>query len=113
MDRVKAKLLGLILGGILLVPGIAGAISLDAAKDQGLVGETPSGYLAAVTAAPAGEVSALVTEINQKRKNEYQRIAADTGSTLTQVEKLAAEKAMAMTKPGNYIKLPTGEWKKQ
>jgi len=48
---------------VLLLPLGAFAISLDAAKAQGLVGEKPDGYIGAVGSA-SPEVSALIRELN-------------------------------------------------
>ncbi|MCI5150445.1 MAG: DUF1318 domain-containing protein [Candidatus Electrothrix sp. MAN1_4] len=49
------------------------ALELADAKSQGLVGETPSGYLEVVKANP--EADKLIKEINAKRKTHYQEIA--------------------------------------
>lgn len=71
-------------------PG-AHAASLDQAKSQGQVCELPTGYLRAAGGA-SGEVSAMVRDINAKRKAEYSRIANEHGVTPEQVGKLTAQK---------------------
>jgi uncharacterized protein YdbL (DUF1318 family) len=63
----------------------AWAIDIHSAKDQGLVGEANTGYLAAVGGSPSAEVKALITEVNRKRKAEFERTANKTGATLEQV----------------------------
>ena len=68
----------------------ASALDLGQAKNQGLVKETVSGYIAAVK--PSAEVNALVSKINAGRKAEYQRIAKKRGTSLTAVEQLAGQK---------------------
>ena len=101
----------LILSVILTVASPAFALDLKTAKSQGLVGEISTGYLGVVKSSPA--VEALVKDINSKRKAEYQRIAKKNGTALTAVEKLAGQKAINKTAPGNYIKLPSGSWQKK
>lgn len=110
---MENRFLALVLSLFLLFPTIGLALSLDQAKQQGLVGETTSGYLEAVSSNPSKEVVSLVAEINRRRKAEYQQIATKNGTDLSAVEKLAAKKAFDKTAPGNYIKRPNGQWVKK
>lgn len=89
------------------------AVSLQDAKAQGLVGEQPNGYLGLVKADAGADVKALVTDINGKRKEEYQKIAKRNGTELNVVETLAGKKAIEITPAGLYIKLPSGQWTKK
>ena len=66
------------------------ALNLDQAKAQGLVRETPRGYLVAVKS--SAEVNALVNKINAGRKAEYQKIAKKRGTSLSAVEQLAGKR---------------------
>lgn len=84
-------------------------IGLDSAKQQGLVGEQPSGYLA-VVGKSTPELDALVHDINQKRRAAYEAIAQRNGTDLTAVEQLAGKKAIEQTPAGQYIRLPSGQW---
>ncbi|GIX31760.1 MAG: hypothetical protein KatS3mg124_2232 [Porticoccaceae bacterium] len=107
MERVKrpwwaAVLLAVALG--------AGALDLDEAKREGLVGETDSGYLAARVERP--EVAALVAEINAERRREYERIARENGISLAAVEQLAARKAIERTPAGHYVRIG-GQWRRK
>ncbi len=86
------------------------ALELGEAKSAGLVGETSSGYLAAVK--PSGEVDALVANINSKRKAHYQKIATKNSISLQAVEVRAGQKAMEKTPAGEYIN-SGGGWKKK
>jgi len=86
------------------------ALDLGAAKAQGLVGETVTGYLAPVKATP--EVEKLVADINAKRKAMYEKIAKKNGTSLQAVELLAGKKAVAKTSPGQFINLGKG-WQKK
>lgn len=91
----------------------AWALDLDEAKDSGLVGETPTGYLAPVSDSPSAEVTALVTDVNSKRKAQYSEIAGKRNIPLSAVEKLAAKKAYEKTEAGHYLKNAEGAWEKK
>jgi len=93
----------------LLVFQPAFAIGLTDAKTKRLVGETTSGYLAAVKS-PSAEVKALINSINAKRKTEYKKIAKKNGASLQAVEALAGKTAINKTAPGQMIKL-NGAWR--
>ena len=88
----------------------AAALELDEAKSQGLVGETSSGYLAAVK--PGAEVNTLVADINRQRKEHYQAIAAKNGISLEAVEARAGLKAIEKTPAGEFVDTGTG-WQKK
>ena len=70
---------------LLMVVQSAWAIDLRDAKAQGLVGEANTGYLAAVQMPAGAEVRALIAEVNQKRREEFERTAQSTGATVEQV----------------------------
>lgn len=93
----------------LAVPALA--IDLQTAKDQGLVGETPSGYLGAVVESQP-EITELITDINAKRKAKYAEIAAKNGISLDKIEKLAGKKAIEKTPSGQYVKIGA-EWRQK
>lgn len=95
---------------LLLASPLAWGIELAAAKQAGLVGEQASGYLGIVEPPGSAEVQALVADVNARRRAEYERIAARNGVALAEVEKLAAERAIARTQPGHYVRLPDGSW---
>ncbi len=90
----------------------AWAIDIHSAKDQGLVGEANTGYLAAV-GTPSKEVEALIAEVNEKRKAEFERAASKTGATLEQVQFRFYELAVQRTKPGHYYQDSSGNWKQK
>jgi uncharacterized protein YdbL (DUF1318 family) len=108
----KRFLSSLLVAGV-LVAAPAFAISLDDAKSQGLVGEDSSGYVAAVTSPPSKEVRDLMREVNDKRREEYARIASQNKISVSDVEKLAGQKAIEKTESGNYIRLPNSDWQRQ
>ncbi len=91
-----------------LTSSSAFALSLEDAKQRGLVGETPSGYLEAV--APSAEAQQLVNEINQKRTEAYKAIAAKNGAGVDAVAQIAGKEAIEKAPSGTYVKLPGGNW---
>jgi uncharacterized protein YdbL (DUF1318 family) len=82
------------------------ALDLSQAKSSGQVGETNTGYIAAIK--PSGEVDALVANINSQRKAQYQKIAKKNGISLQAVEARAGVKALQKTPAGEYINTGTG-----
>jgi uncharacterized protein YdbL (DUF1318 family) len=96
---------------LLLAAQPAYALDLQTAKDQGLVGETPAGYLEAVKQ-PSAEVKTLIDSINSQRREKYQEIAARNNTSLEAVELLAGKKAIEKSSPGSYIKIGNS-WQKK
>ncbi|WP_394192515.1 YdbL family protein [Pseudoalteromonas atlantica] len=88
----------------------AWAITLDSAKNQGLVGEDSSGYLGLVV--QNAEAKAVVDEINAKRKAQYLKLAKKNNLSLAQVEALAAAKTIEKTQTGHFVEI-NGEWVKK
>ncbi|MCG6937686.1 MAG: YdbL family protein [Gammaproteobacteria bacterium] len=97
--------------GLLLVAQHAFALDLQTAKQKGLVGESPSGYLEAVTS-PSAETNALIKSVNDQRRQKYQEIATRNKTSLQAVEQLAGKKAIEKSNPGSYVKL-NGSWQKK
>ncbi|UTV30020.1 YdbL family protein [Photobacterium atrarenae] len=86
------------------------ALDLQQAKDQGLVGEANTGYIAPVTVTTTSEVRQLVSSVNRIRKANYQRIAVSNGLTTEEVGRLAYQKAIRKTEPGHYVQNAAGAW---
>ena len=78
---------------------------LDSVKQQGLVGETPTGYL-------EGQAKEVVEAINSARRDEYKRIAEKHNIPVTQVETVAGKKAIEKTPSGQYVQMG-GKWVKK
>lgn len=89
------------------------AITLQEAKQQGLVGEQRDGYLGAVESSVSGEVRQLISEVNRERRSRYEQIAQRNGATLNQVQALAYEQAVQATQSGHYIQDSNGSWRKK
>ena len=108
------KLTGALVACTLLVSTIAfsaWAISLGDAKQQGLVGEMPNGYLGMVV--DSAQTKDLVASVNSKRKSIYMNLARKNKITMLQVTTLAGEKAFAKTQSGHFIKNTSGQWVKK
>ncbi|MCP3672168.1 MAG: YdbL family protein [Gammaproteobacteria bacterium] len=95
--KLKTYLMTLLM---LLIASPAFALSLDQAKQQGLVGETASGYLAARKTSSAA--NALVTSINAKRRTHYQSISKRNGAPISSVEQMAGKKLIQRAAKGEY-----------
>lgn len=91
----------------------AWAIDIHSAKDQGLVGEANTGFLAAVGGSPSAEVKELIADVNSKRKEEFERTAKKTGATLEQVRFRFYELAVQRTQPGHYYQDQQGNWQRK
>lgn len=105
------KFVSLIFIAVFVVCSSAFALDLQSAKSQGLVGETPSGYLAPVKGGNA-ETANLVQSINTQRKAHYQNIATRNKTSLQSVEHLAGKKAIEKSPAGNFVQI-NGQWKKK
>ena len=99
--------------GLLLMLQPAWAIDIDDAKDQGLVGEANSGYLAAVQTPASAEVRALISEVNGKRKAQFEKTAKKNGLTVAQVANRFYELAIQKTASGHYYQDAGGRWQKK
>lgn len=97
---------------LLLAFQVAWAIDIQTAKEQGLVGEANTGYLAAV-GTPSAEVKALVADVNEKRKAKFERTAKKTGATLEQVRVRFYELAVQRTAAGHYYQDASGNWQRK
>jgi uncharacterized protein YdbL (DUF1318 family) len=105
--RVHARI-ALLIAAVLAVASSASALDLDGAKRRGLIGERPDGYVEAVGDA-SGDVRALVSDVNAKRRAAYEKIARQNGAPLADVAKIAGKKLIDGAPPGTYVKLK-GSW---
>ena len=95
---------------LLLLGSQASAMTLQAAKAAGFLGEQANGYVGVVSANP--EASQIANSINAQRKTEYQSIATRNGTTLDAVEALAGQTAINKTPGGQYVNTGSG-WQKK
>ncbi|MGF1701184.1 YdbL family protein [Photobacterium makurazakiensis] len=94
----------------ILISFNAFALDLQQAKDQGLVGETNSGFIAPVTSRPSQEVKKLVSTVNNRRKERFKKIAVSHGLSPREVGQIAHKKAVEKTDPGHYYQNSSGKW---
>ena len=102
--------LGWVAGSVILCLAAvapAFAMSVEEAKTKGLVGERANGYLGVVNPG-SQEAQSLTNEVNTKRRQAYEDIAARNRTQLEAVEALAGEKAIQNTKPGHFVEGPGG-----
>ena len=83
----------------------------QSAREAGLVGEKPDGYLGLVSA-PSPAIKALVEDINIKRRAAYSKEALANGATIEEMAlrtgcRLIAERTVA----GEKYQTPSGQWK--
>jgi uncharacterized protein YdbL (DUF1318 family) len=109
MGSMRAWLATGLAAAALSLATAAGALDLDAAKQQGLVGEQTDGYVAAVEASPGGDVEKLVADVNQRRRASYEAIAKKNGTDPKAVAALAAQKLVERAPAGAWIR-DAGRW---
>lgn len=99
--------------GLMLLLQNAWAIDLQDAKNQGLVGEANSGYLAALKSPVSNDVMALIADVNAKRKAKFEETAGKTNTTVLQVANRFYELAVQKTEPGHFYQDRDGSWIKK
>ncbi|QDX25076.1 DUF1318 domain-containing protein [Sphingomonas suaedae] len=80
----------------------------QAAREQGLVGEQPDGYLG-IVGSPTPQLRALVNNINIQRKKQYTDQAA-AGSTVEQMAFVTGCNLIMRTTVGEKYRTPDGRW---
>jgi len=103
---MKKRILALLVFGLFSVQAMA--LTLTEARQQGRVGETQSGYLAALK--QDKETTALVQQINQARSESYQQLAESNNLPVDEVAKLAGKKLVSKAQPGEYVQGINGQW---
>jgi len=103
---------------LMLLPMAAYALTLDEARQQGLVGEDWTGYVAAVSPNPSKDVQALVADVNAKRRAVYEKVAKETSTasdpvTADDVARVGAPKVFDKAAPGTYLRLQGQTWAKK
>lgn len=100
----------LVLSVLFFLTPISVAITLQEAKQQGLVGEQNDGYLGMVVDDDNTEVRNLIQKVNDARRERYQQISQKNNIDLEQVQRLAFEQAAEATVNGFYIQNEQGRW---
>lgn len=108
---MRLRNFGIFFATIMLLAAPAYALDLHEARVSGVVGERLDGYIAARKDTP--EIQALVSEVNAKREQEYNRISKENNQSVAVVAKLAAEQIINGLEPGFFFQEPDGSWKRR
>lgn len=104
MNRLKTLLAAALLS--ISLPVLA--LDLATAKAAGVLGEQANGYLGVIQSTP--EAIALANDINQRRRQAYERIAKENGTTLDQVAALTGVTAIEKAPAGTWVQGTDGRW---
>ncbi|EOV8088530.1 YdbL family protein [Providencia rettgeri] len=85
------------------------AITVDEAKETGLLGETLSGYLAPINTNNQ-EATKLAVQINQEREKRYSEIAAKNNLKTNDVARIAGQKLVERANSGEFVRGINGQW---
>jgi uncharacterized protein YdbL (DUF1318 family) len=96
---------------ILVFASHAFAMDLAQARSSGLVGEKLDGYAAVVGSNSAAQ--SVVTDVNTRRRAEYEKISKQNGQPVSVVAKLAAEQIINGLPAGALYQGTDGSWKKK
>ena len=99
--------------GLMMLLQNAWAIDIRTAKDEGLIGEANTGFVAAVSKPASAEVRALIENVNKKRQTQFDRTAEKTGASVEQVAQRFYELAVQKTASGHFYQDAGGHWKKR
>lgn len=113
MIKMYFKYVLLVLAGLMLLSSAAHALTLQQAKQQGLIGEANNGYVASVQPTPSPSLRTLIDTVNQRRQQGYLHISKTNNLTLDNVSSMAQKKAVKKTLPGHYFQTKTGDWVKK
>ena len=81
----------------------------QAARQHGLVGEKPDGYLGFVSA-PSDQLRALIDDLNLRRRSVYTERATTAGATVEQMAFTAGCNLIAQTVTGEKYMAPDRSW---
>ncbi|MEQ5110523.1 YdbL family protein [Providencia vermicola] len=88
------------------------SLTVDEAKEKGVLGETLSGYLAVVKAENVEAVK-LAEQINREREKKYSEIASKNNLKTNEVARIAGQKLVERANAGEYVRGINGQWLKK
>lgn len=112
LRNIFAVLTILAFGAVAVPTASAIEPEIAAAMEAGEVGERIDGYLGVIGNADAATVR-KVQDINNKRRAHYEKVAAETGTTIEQVARVTGEKLIAKAPAGSSIMDASGTWVKK
>jgi uncharacterized protein YdbL (DUF1318 family) len=90
----------------------AWASPLDDAKRAGHLGERGDGYVGLVDPSAPESAQAVMRDVNQKRRAQYQKIAESNGVPVEAVASQAGQKLVERAGAGEYVR-SGGKWVKR
>lgn len=111
MKKTITKIMTGLMALFIAIP-MAFAMSVETAKQQGLVGERADGMLG-IVASPTAELKDMVDQTNAERKEKYKRIAEKRGTSIDAVQAYAGKKLIEKAGAGEYIQNAGGGWQKK
>ena len=102
---------GLLVGLLISLPAMA--LTVSEAKNAGLAGEQPNGYLGSVKSSPSAELQKLIKSTNHKRRSAYSNSAKKAGVSLDTMEKRIGQRLIQRAPAGQYFKTSSGHWQKK
>ncbi|HDN2510869.1 MULTISPECIES: YdbL family protein [Providencia] len=88
------------------------SLTVDEAKEKGVLGETLSGYLAVVKTENVEAVK-LAEQINREREKKYSEIASKNNLKTNEVARIAGQKLVERANAGEYVRGINGQWLKK
>ncbi len=89
----------------------AQALTLQEAKQAGLVGERTNGYLGMIK--QDAEAKKLILTVNKKRQAKYKQLATQHNISVEAVALRAGKKAISLTPKGQFVEVKPGQWKRK
>ncbi len=108
LNAFKAAVAFMLLIGI-SIPAFA--LDLDGARASGLAGEVDNGLLATPPGA-GSDAGALISTINNSRRAEYAKVAAQNNLSLDAVGSMMFQKIYSRLPAGTWVQLQ-GKWSKK
>jgi uncharacterized protein len=96
--------------GLWAVPAAHAEISLETAKQAGLVGERPDGLIGFVVGTVPADVRAMVEQVNAQRLQRYAQVAAGNGTSVSGVQAVAGRQLIERSPAGQYVMGAGGQW---
>lgn len=94
-------------------PAIAADMTLQEARQQGILGERYDGTVAPVNPPVKPSIREMVERINKGRARIYKQTARKQGTDLEKVKRVAGQKIINALPPGSYYLTPSGKWERK
>lgn len=92
------------------LPGLAAAKNLDQYRAEGVIAERFDGFIELRGANAPAEAQQIVEDVNDKRRQVYERRAEEQNVSPASVGKVYAEQILQNAPKGTYFKRPDGSY---